>query len=120
MKKSSVTGLAYFRKMRGLLQAEVSEALGIPSYKRSLYETGRRTPLIKQYLRISEVLENPAFDVNGLYTPHSCRHAFAAFMKRIPGNSKGKLQLIGHTSEQMLQYYQDVSLADLRKITVEI
>jgi len=56
-KKSSVTGLAYFRKMRGLLQAEVSEALGIPSYEWSLYETGRRTPLIKQYLRISEVLD---------------------------------------------------------------
>lgn len=66
-------------------------------------------------------LENPTFEVNGqqkhTYTPHSCRHTFATLMKRVPGSSKDKLALIGHTSEEMLQYYQDVSLEDRRKIT---
>lgn len=69
-------------------------------------------------------LENPTFEVNGqqkhTYTPHSCRHTFATLMKRVTGASKDKLELIGHTSEEMLRYYQDVSLADLRKITDEI
>ena len=69
-------------------------------------------------------LENPTFEVNDqqkhTYTPHSCRHPFATLMKRVPGNNKDKLELIGHTSEEMLRYYQDVSLADLRRITDEI
>lgn len=51
------------------------------------------------------------------YTPHSCRHTFATLMKRVAGASKDKLELIGHTSEDMLRHYQDVSFADLRKIT---
>lgn len=66
-------------------------------------------------------LENPLYEVNGhqkhTYTPHSCRHTFATLMKRVEGNSKDKLELIGHSSEEMLRYYQDVSLEDLRKIT---
>lgn len=50
-------------------------------------------------------------------SPHSCRHTFATMMKRIDAPSRDKLELIGHTSEEMLRYYQDVSLDDLRKIT---
>lgn len=50
-------------------------------------------------------------------TPHSCRHTFATLMKRVDGSDKDKLELIGHTSGEMLRYYQDVDLADLRKIT---
>jgi integrase len=51
------------------------------------------------------------------YTPHSCRHTFATLMKRVPGADKDKLELIGHTSQEMLRHYQDVSFDDLRRVT---
>lgn len=51
------------------------------------------------------------------YTPHSCRHTFATLMKRVEGADKDKLELIGHTSTEMLRHYQDVSFDDLRRIT---
>lgn len=41
-------------------------------------------------------------------------------MKKIEAPEKDKLELIGHTSEEMLRYYQDVSYADLRKITDQL
>ena len=53
-------------------------------------------------------------------TPYSCRHTFATLMKRVEGSNKDKLELIGHSSEEMLRYYQDVNLEDLRKITDRI
>lgn len=66
-------------------------------------------------------IENPATETNGVkrrkYTPHSCRHTFATMMKRVDGTDKDKLELIGHTSVEMLRYYQDVDYEDLRKIT---
>ena len=66
-------------------------------------------------------VENPVEDVGGVkrhkYTPHSCRHTFATMMKRVPGADKDKLSLIGHTSNEMLRHYQDVSFEDLRKVT---
>lgn len=51
------------------------------------------------------------------YTPYTCRHTFATLMKRVPGASKDKQELIGHASEKMLRYYQDVSWDDIRAIT---
>ena len=51
------------------------------------------------------------------YTPHSCRHTFATMMKRVTGSDKDKLELMGHTSTEMLRHYQDVSYEDLRKVT---
>lgn len=66
-------------------------------------------------------LPNPTYDVHGdkrhTYTPHSCRHTFATLMKRVNAAGADKLKLIGHTSEEMLRYYQDVPVEDLRKIT---
>lgn len=67
-------------------------------------------------------IENPIVEVGGgvkrhKYTPHSCRHTFATLMKSVPGADKDKLELIGHASSEMLRYYQDVGLEDLRKIT---
>lgn len=50
-------------------------------------------------------------------TPHSCRHTFATLMKSVKAPDKDKLRLIGHTTVQQMQYYQDVSYEDLRKIT---
>ena len=52
-----------------------------------------------------------------LYTPHSCRHIFATLLKRIEAPSKDKQELIGHASEEMLKYYQDVDIQDLKRIT---
>ena len=64
---------------------------------------------------------NPVETVNGvsrhLYIPHSCRHTFATFLKGVTAPDKDKLELIGHTSTEMLRHYQDVNLADLRRIT---
>lgn len=66
-------------------------------------------------------IDNPIVERDGkkfyTYTPHSCRHTFATLMKRVDGADKDKLALIGHTSDEMLRYYQDVNYADLRKIT---
>ena len=71
---------------------------------------------------IAAGIENPLVTVGGgvkrhKYTPHTCRHTFATLMKRVAGADKDKLELIGHASAEMLRYYQDVSLDDLRKIT---
>ena len=66
-------------------------------------------------------LENPIIKVGEIerhtYTPHSCRHVFANLMKRTSGSDKDKQTLIGHTSSEMLRYYQDAPVEDLRKIT---
>lgn len=51
------------------------------------------------------------------YTPHSCRYTFTKLMKCVDAASKDKLKLIGHSSEEMLYYYRDVNIDDLRKIT---
>lgn len=63
-------------------------------------------------------------DANGnkrhKFTPHSCRHTFATLLKRASGSDKDKLELIGHTTDEMLRYYQDVDLDDLRKITDQL
>jgi len=63
-------------------------------------------------------IDNPTReDGRHLYTPHCCRHTFATLMKRVEAPDKDKLELIGHTSTKMLRHYQDVDLADLRRIT---
>lgn len=67
-------------------------------------------------------IDNPLVDAGGgtkrhRISPHSCRHTFATLMKRVGGAEKDKLELIGHASGEMLRYYQDVTLDDLRKIT---
>jgi len=66
-------------------------------------------------------IENPITIIDGKefhkYTPHTCRHTFATLMKKVQGADKDKLALIGHSSEEMLRYYQDVNYDDLRQIT---
>lgn len=52
--------------------------------------------------------------------PYSYLHTFATLMKRLTGADKDKQELIGHASLEMLRYYQDVNIDDLRKITVAI
>lgn len=70
-------------------------------------------------------IDNPIIDAGGgtkrhKYTPHSCRHTFATLLKNVSASDKDKLELIGHSSEEMLRYYQDVNIDDLRKITDKI
>ena len=67
-------------------------------------------------------IDNPMVEISGgvlrhRITPHSCRHTFATLIKRVEGADKDKLELIGHTSTEMLRHYQDVDLKDLKKIT---
>lgn len=67
-------------------------------------------------------ISNPMVEVGGgvlrhRISPHSCRHTFATLIKRVGGADKDKLELIGHTSTEMLRHYQDISLEDLRVIT---
>jgi hypothetical protein len=63
-------------------------------------------------------IDNPA-DENGRkkYSPHSCRHTFANLIKGIDAADKDKLELIGHTSTEMLRHYQSVGIIDLQRIT---
>lgn len=67
-------------------------------------------------------IENPMVTIGGgklrhKYTPHSCRHTFATLLKRVAGADKDKQELIGHASAEMLRYYQDAPVDDLKKIT---
>lgn len=67
-------------------------------------------------------IENPMVEIGGgvlrhKYTPHSCRHTFATLLKNVNASDKDKLELIGHASDEMLRYYQDVKVEDLKKIT---
>lgn len=67
-------------------------------------------------------IDNPLVEVAGgklrhKYTPHTCRHTFATLLKRVEGADKDKQELIGHASAEMLRYYQDAQLDDLRRIT---
>lgn len=82
-------------------------AMSLPDYRAALYE------LLEQL-----GIDNPV-DEQGRHrlTPHSCRHTFATLMKRVDAPDKDKLELIGHTSTTQLRAYQDVSFADLRRIT---
>lgn len=62
-------------------------------------------------------IDNPVENNKHKYTTHTCRHTFATLMKAIQAPEKDKMELIGHASPEMLRYYQDVNLNDLRKIT---
>lgn len=66
-KMTKVTGLAYFRRLRGMLQADVALALGIPACELSLFETGQRKPKVGVYLKASEVLETTVDELLAQY-----------------------------------------------------
>lgn len=62
-------------------------------------------------------IENPMENGRHKYSPHTCRHTFATLMKNVQAAEKDKMELIGHASPEMLRYYQDVNISDLKKIT---
>ena len=52
-----VSGLAYYRHLRKLRQAELAELLGIACSKLSVYEMNRRKAPVQVYIRASECLD---------------------------------------------------------------
>ena len=90
--------------------AEDGKAMPIRDYRELFYS-------VLSACGIDNPVEHTPEGDRHMYTPHSCRHTFATLMKHVKADSKDKLALIGHTSEEMLRYYQDVSYEDLRKIT---
>jgi len=56
-KSGTVSGLAYFRQLRGLRQEDLSRMTGIPQCDLSLYETKSREPKVDFYLKMSELLD---------------------------------------------------------------
>lgn len=50
------------------------------------------------------------------YTPYSWRHTFFTMLARVPGETKLKAELGGHTSYEMSQHYQHPDLTDKRAI----
>ena len=77
-------------------------------------------PALEQIGIPNPIVEDANGNSRHKFTPHSCRHTFATLLKRVSGADKDKLELIGHTTDEMLRYYQDVSIEDLRKITDQI
>ena len=55
-KGSTMTGFAYFRKLRGLTEQELAEALHITQGKWSLYETGACEPPVRVLINASNIL----------------------------------------------------------------
>lgn len=65
--RGTVTGLAYFRKLRDLKEREIADAIGIRPYKWSLYETGERMPPVQVLLKVSETLDATVDQLLALY-----------------------------------------------------
>lgn len=90
--------------------ADGGKKMGIAAYRSLFYDVLDKCGI-----------DNPVVEKDGdkrrKYTPHSCRHTFATLMKRVEGSDKDKLELIGHTSTEMLRHYQDTPFEDLRRIT---
>ena len=95
-------------KTSGLIFTDLDGApIALKQYRKRFYDLLDRLDI-----------DNPIrSDGSHTYSPHSCRHTFATLMKTIPAPDKDKLALIGHTKIEMLQYYQDTPLEDLRRIT---
>lgn len=55
--KRPMNGIGFFRRLRGLRQADLAEELGVTPSNFSLYETGDRRPPVETYLRLSDLLD---------------------------------------------------------------
>jgi integrase len=108
--QSIIDGLTKDKISGPVFCGEKGKAMSIKDFRAAFYA-------VLEELKI----DNPTATVNEAQvhrlTPHSCRHTFATLMKKVTANDKDKLALIGHASDEMLRYYQDVNFDDLRRIT---
>ena len=65
--KRPMNGIGFFRRLRGLRQADLAEELGINPCHFSLYETGERRPPVEMYLRLSDLLDASVDDLIASY-----------------------------------------------------
>ena len=75
LKEKPISGLAYFRLLRGLRQADISTALNIPQSDWSLYENGQRKPSVTVYLKASILLDASVDDLLKTYSIFSKRNS---------------------------------------------
>ena len=52
-----ITGFAYYRRLRGLKEREIAEALELSPHKWSLYETGKVVPSVPVIMKASDFLD---------------------------------------------------------------
>lgn len=102
-KYAALEGRQFFRSPKGIIMDK-------NDYRELFYSVLDALELDNPIIKVGEVERHT-------YTPHSCRHVFANLMKRASGSDKDKQALIGHTSSEMLRYYQNAPVEDLRKIT---
>ena len=62
-----VSGLSYYRQLRGITQTEFAEMLGLMQCNLSLYENGQHKPSINFYLRVSELVDVPLDELMAQY-----------------------------------------------------
>lgn len=65
--RETMTGLARYRRVRGLKEREMAEAIGISQHKWSLYETGDRVPPVSVLLHSSELLDATVDELLAVY-----------------------------------------------------
>lgn len=87
---------------------------------RTISDKKYRDKYFAEALRLMGLPLQPVDGKTRKLTPHCCRHTFATLMKAVEAPDKDKLELMGHTDVKMLQHYQHVSYADLRRITDRI
>lgn len=67
--KRPMSGIAFFRRLRGFRQADLAEELNIAPSHFSLYETGDRRPTVDIYLKLSDLLDASVEQLMGRYEP---------------------------------------------------
>ena len=56
-KNTTISGLAYFRELRGMTQQEFAEIIGTTQSRCSLRETGECRPSVEYYMKASKALD---------------------------------------------------------------
>lgn len=110
-------------KIQPIIDGLVKNRLGGPAFPDNSGDWMSIADYRDAFYKVLEAagVDNPIAEINGVkrhrYTPHSCRHTFATLLKSVQAPDKDKQKLIGHSSAEMLRYYQDVDTDSLRKIT---
>ena len=67
--KQPMSGIAYYRRLRGFRQADLAEELDVAPSHFSQYETGDRQPTVNVYLKLSDLLDASVEQLLGTYEP---------------------------------------------------